>query len=137
MMIDVHEARRDAVGLALSHLSPLMSHRGRSGRAGQDEASSISSALEHGAVEPNLSLQELDVVDGLLEHRHGVHLGSAGDEALQDLEPVADAVPPTPGGHALRVGGEPERPRSSAPGLDVPGRRRRRRRLLVVELVRR
>lgn len=110
-MIDVHEARGDAVGLALGHLSPLMSRRGRSGgRAGRDEVGPPGTALVRRVVEPNLGLQELDVLDGLLEHGHGVHLGSPGDEALQDLEAVADAVPPAPGGHALRVGRELERP---------------------------
>lgn len=63
----------------------------------------IARKVDHGLVKPYLGLQELHVVNGLLQHGHSVHLGPAGDQALQDLEPVADPVPPLPGSHALRV----------------------------------
>jgi hypothetical protein len=43
-------------------------------------------------VKPNLSLEELHVVNGLFQHRHCVHLTPAGNQALQDLEPVTDPV---------------------------------------------
>lgn len=43
---------------------------------------------------PDLKLQELDVVDGLLEHGAHVHLGAVGHQALQHLEPLVDPLPP-------------------------------------------
>lgn len=43
---------------------------------------------------PDLKLQELDVVDGLLEHGAHVHLGAIGHQALQHLEPLVDPLPP-------------------------------------------
>lgn len=59
--------------------------------------------VDHGLVKPNLSLEELDVVNGLFQHGHRVHLASTGNQALQDLEPVTDPVPPFPSRHALWV----------------------------------
>ncbi|PON42515.1 hypothetical protein PanWU01x14_281570, partial [Parasponia andersonii] len=73
------------------------------GRCSSREVVDVINVVDHGLVKPNLGLKELDIVDGLLEHGHRVHLGSARDQALQDLEPVADPVPPFSSRHALRV----------------------------------
>ena len=54
----------------------------------------------------HLRLEELDVVDGLVQHGRRVHLGAARDEPLQDADALADALPPHPRRHALRVGGD-------------------------------
>jgi hypothetical protein len=50
-----------------------------------------------------LGLEELDVLDGLVQHGGRVHLGAARDEALQGADALADALPPQPRRHALRV----------------------------------
>ncbi|PON94318.1 hypothetical protein TorRG33x02_097920 [Trema orientale] len=73
------------------------------GRCSSREVVDVINVVDHGLVKPYLGLKELDIVDGLLEHGHRVHLGSARDQALQDLEPVADPVPPFSSRHALRV----------------------------------
>lgn len=51
----------------------------------------------------HLALQELDVVDGLVQHRRRVHLRPAGDQSLQDPDPLADPLPAVARRHALRV----------------------------------
>lgn len=61
---------------------------------------------ERGLVQGDLRLEELDVVDGLLQHGHRFHLAAARHEAAEHAEAVADPVPPLPRRHALRVGGE-------------------------------
>jgi len=54
----------------------------------------------------HLGLEKLDVVDGLVQHGGRVHLGAARDEALQGADALADALPPQPRRHALRVLGD-------------------------------
>ena len=67
----------------------------------------------------HLALEELDVADGLVEHGGGVHLGAAGDEALQDADALADPLAPVPRRHALRVLADAH---VAAPGLLDGGR---------------
>ena len=62
--------------------------------------------VDHGLVKPYLGLEKLDIVNGLLQQGDSIHLCSAGDQALQYLEPIADAMPPLSSRHALWVGGE-------------------------------
>ena len=51
----------------------------------------------------NLRFQKLDVVNGLIQHRRGVHLGPSRDQSLQDPYPLADPLPAVPRCHTLRV----------------------------------
>jgi hypothetical protein len=50
----------------------------------------------------NLALEELDVVDGLVGHGGGAHLGAPRDEALQDADALADHLPLLTGGDGLQ-----------------------------------
>ncbi|GER26659.1 leucine-rich repeat protein kinase family protein [Striga asiatica] len=66
-----------------------------------------SSYAYHGLVEPNLSLQKLDILYGLFKHGSRVELRAAGHKALQNFETVTYAVAPLPGRHALWVRRQP------------------------------
>lgn len=66
-------------------------------------------------VKPDLSLEELDVVDSPVQHGHRVHLVRTWDQAPQRLEPVSDPVPPLPRRHALRVRRQLLHPRPGPP----------------------
>lgn len=57
-------------------------------------------------VEPNLGFEELDVVNGSLQHGDCVHLAPTRDHALKDLKSVTDSVPSFSGCHALWIGGK-------------------------------
>nr|GMC99714.1 receptor-like protein 12 [Ipomoea batatas] len=59
--------------------------------------------VDDGFVEANLSFEEVNIVNGPFKHGDCVHFGAAGDEALEDLEPVADPVAPLSGRHALPI----------------------------------
>nr|GMD94597.1 hypothetical protein MIMGU_mgv1a016630mg [Ipomoea batatas] len=51
----------------------------------------------------HLIFQELDVMDGFIEHGSGVHLGPAGDESLENPDLLADPFSPVTRRHALGI----------------------------------
>lgn len=71
-----------------------------------DTAAALLVLHERGLVQADLRLEELDVVDGLLQHGDGVHLAAAGHEAAEHAEAVADPVPALPRRNALGVSRE-------------------------------
>ena len=59
--------------------------------------------MRNGLKQPDLSLEELNIADGFVKHRSGVHFGSPGDESLEDADFLADPLSPVACSHALRV----------------------------------
>lgn len=55
----------------------------------------------------DLRPKKLQIARGLVEHGSRVHLGPAGDEPLQDPNPLADSLSPLTRRHSLRVRRDP------------------------------
>ncbi|KAE8673944.1 hypothetical protein F3Y22_tig00111769pilonHSYRG00155 [Hibiscus syriacus] len=67
----------------------------------------------------DLPLQELDVADGFVQHRRGVHLSPSRDEPFEDPYLLAYPLPPVTSRHALGVFAD-----SHVAPLRFPDRRR-------------
>lgn len=121
--LELHQLRLACAGTTAArcerHLAGgASSSHGGGVRGGELRGASLLVLHERGLVQRDLRLEELDVVDGLLEHGHRVHLAAAGDEAAEHAEAVADPVPPLARRHALRVRRElcPRAPPHAASG---------------------
>lgn len=53
-----------------------------------------------------LELEELDVMNGFVQHGGRVHLGAARNQPLQDADAITDPLAAMSSSHALRVLGD-------------------------------